>query len=264
MPNGLVVVAKVLQYRFGMKFQFIKYIKPGILPGFFLFFCSLQAQYNYKLHGLKDPLFAGGSSLIFGTSVYLQQQVHPLTETEIRLLDKQNVNRFDRFACQYWSKDIAHISDGVAIGSGLMFIYFAANPESRSGTFAIGTVAFQSLLLTQAFSNACKLTLRNRPYMYNASVDMSVRQKSDGRMSFFSAHTGTVSSLCFSFAYAHATYLNKGKPDKAVFIAAAAVPAIQGILRVRAGKHFPSDVIAGYLIGLGSSYLMHALHKNTP
>jgi len=38
------------------------------------------------------------------------------------------------------------------------------------------------------------------------------------------------------------------------------LPAIQGYLRVRAGKHFPTDVITGYIVGLGSAWLMHKMH----
>ena len=42
---------------------------------------------------------------------------------------------------------------------------------------------------------------------------------------------------------------------------AAIVPAIQGYLRVRAGKHFVTDVVVGYLIGAAVGLLVPSLHR---
>lgn len=239
----------------------IDFMKPGILLGFFLLFFALPAQYTYRLYRAADPLMAVGSTGVFGATYWLQKQVKPLSETSIMALNKQDINGFDRIACTQWNKNIALLSDAVAAGSGLMYLYFFARPETRSSALKIGSVAFQSLMLSQALSNSFKLTLRNRPYMYNHEVDMREKRKQDGRMSFFSAHTSTVSSLSFSFAFAHQTYLNKNKSNTAIWIGAFTLPALEGFLRVKAGKHFPSDVIVAYLTGLGSAYLMHRLHR---
>lgn len=239
----------------------INILKPGILLGFFLCFSALSAQYTYRLYRAGDPLMAIGSVSVFSTAYWMQKQVKPLTETSILALNKLDINGFDRIACTQWNKNIAHVSDGVAIGSGLIYLYYVIRPDTRSSAMNIGSVAFQSLMLSQALSNSFKLTLRNRPYMYNPDVDMAEKRKQDGRMSFFSAHTSTVSALCFSFAFAHQTYLDKNKSNTAIWVGAFTLPAVEGLLRVKAGKHFPSDVIVGYLTGLGTSYLMHRLHK---
>ena len=233
----------------------INILKPGILLGFFLCFSALSAQYTYRLYRAGDPLMAIGSVSVFSTAYWMQKQVKPLTETSILALNKLDINGFDRIACTQWNKNIAHVSDGVAIGSGLIYLYYVIRPDTRSSAMNIGSVAFQSLMLSQALSNSFK------PYMYNPDVDMAEKRKQDGRMSFFSAHTSTVSALCFSFAFAHQTYLDKNKSNTAIWVGAFTLPAVEGLLRVKAGKHFPSDVIVGYLTGLGTSYLMHRLHK---
>ena len=41
----------------------------------------------------------------------------------------------------------------------------------------------------------------------------------------------------------------------------AAVPFATGYLRVSAGKHFPTDVIAGYAVGAFVGWLIPELHK---
>lgn len=235
-------------------------IKPVILLGFFLCFANLKAQYKYEYKKF-DPYLGSFSAALLGTSFYLQHQVKPLSESYVLNLNRNDVNKFDRVATYQWNPNIAHVSDGLAVGSGLMFLYFCFDKNSKQNVIPIAGVAFQSLLLSQALSNSFKLTLRPRPFLYNPDVEMSKKIKPDSRMSFFSAHTTTVSSLSFSFAYAYQTYNAPGKPNYALWTGAIALPAVEAILRVKAGKHYPSDVICGYLVGFASSFLMHKLHK---
>ena len=236
--------------------------KLSISLGFFIFCLNLNAQYVYRYKAFLDPAFAIGNGIVLTGSLLAQKHVSPLADKVILGLNKKDVNRFDRIACTQWNPQIAKVSDGLAIGTGLMYSYFLFKPETNRESINIAGVAFQSLLLSQSLSNALKLGLRNRPYLYNQEVSMEEKRKVDARMSFFSAHTSTVSSLCYSFAFAHNTYF----PDKkhtGVWIGAITLPAIQGFLRVKAGKHYPSDVITGYLVGLGSSLIMHYLHKQS-
>jgi membrane-associated phospholipid phosphatase len=87
-----------------------------------------------------------------------------------------------------------------------------------------------------------------------------MKTTTDARFSFFSAHTTTVSTICFTTAFAYGAYRPDGKYKNLIWASAIALPAVEGYLRVKAGKHFPSDVITGYFVGLGTSYLMHRLH----
>jgi hypothetical protein len=236
--------------------------KSGILLGFFLFYVNFSNAQNQQYH-LKNGLdisLAVGSTALLTTTYFLQKKTEPLSQATILLLNREDVNAFDRMATHYYNENLSKVSDGLAIGSILMQSYFYFNKTTRSESFKIGTVAFQSLILSQAIANTLKLTLRNRPYLYNENVAMSEKQKTDGRMSFFSAHTTMVSSMCFSFALAHQTYMPASKANNAIWVAAFTLPAIEGFLRVRAGKHFPTDVIVGYLVGMGTSFLMHKIH----
>lgn len=236
--------------------------KLSSILGFFVLIQTIFGQNTYQYQKTVDPIFALGSGFILVGSIYKQHQVSPLDKSSILALDKNNVNRFDRMACNNWNPSVAKVSDGLALSTGLMYSYFLFKSETRKQIAPIAGVAMQSLFLSQALSNVFKLTLRNRPYMYNPSVTMEEKIKTDSRMSFFSAHTSTVSSMCFSFALAHQTYFpNK---NKVVWIGAFTVPAIEGLLRVKAGKHYPTDVIAGYFVGLASSLLMHYIHLNKP
>ncbi len=208
----------------------------------------------------KDLPLMGSSALVLGGALYFQEKVPPLTVAQINLLNSADINRFDRYACSQWNPKIAKASDYLAAGSILLPAYFALNKGSRSDFMPIANVTIQSLLLSQSIANLSKFSKRNRPYMYNASVEMENKLKPDARMSFFSAHTTTVSATCFSFAFAHSTYYKDSKANPYVWSAAFVLPAVEGYLRMKAGKHYPTDVIVGYLAGLGTSWLMHHMH----
>ena len=234
--------------------------KSSLILGFFLcYHYCVCAQ--YKIKTTSDLGFGLGSGIGLSTALYLQHKTPALTSNQIQSLNLNNVNAFDRFACKQWHPQAAKTSDVIAIGSTAIYSYFFIDKQSRNDALIISTVGAQSVLLSTALSNVFKLSLRPRPYTYNSNVDMNTKLKPDARMSFFSSHTSTVSAMSFSFAYAYQTYHNDQK-NLGIWLGAAGLPALQGYLRVRAGKHFPTDVITGYLIGLGSSWLMHRLHAH--
>lgn len=54
------------------------------------------------------------------------------------------------------------------------------------------------------------------------------------------------------------------KPNKSKFLIyglAAIPPALIGYFRYKAGKHFPSDIIVGYVVGAVGGILIPHLHK---
>lgn len=227
---------------------------------FLCHFINTMAQYSYSFKAKSDVPLGVSSALVLGSSLYFQEKVKPLTVQQIALLDKSHVNRFDRYACSQWNPGVAKGSDIVAIGSVLLPAYFALNNNTRKDFLPIANVAMQSLLLSQSIANLAKFSKRNRPFMYNSDVSLEHKIIPDARMSFFSAHTTTVSATCFSFAFAHSTYYKDSKANPYIWSTAFILPAVEGYLRVKAGKHYPTDVIVGYLAGLGSSWLMHKMH----
>ncbi|MBL7837442.1 MAG: phosphatase PAP2 family protein [Bacteroidetes bacterium] len=245
------------------KLKFKNFIKSGLLPGFFLCtqFVYTQSYWSVKV-GRDLPLMAG-SGLVFGTGMYFQSLVKPYSAVDLSNLKTSQVPKFDRIACSQWDLNAGYASDGLAISSVLLPLYFLTNKQSKSGFYPIANVSLQSLALSQAIAGITKLSKRDRPFLYNPEVPISEKLKQDARLSFFSAHTVTVSSTCFSFALAHKTYLPNSKANPYISAGAFLIPALEGYLRVKAGKHFPSDVIVGYLVGMGSAYLMHRLYLKT-
>ena len=104
------------------------------------------------------------------------------------------------------------------------------------------------------------LVHRARPYAYGALVPSEIRMDEDARRSFFSGHT-SVSACNLFFA---AKILADQYPDHPlkpwVWATAAIIPAYTGYQRIRAGEHFPSDVIVGYAVGALIGYMMPVIH----
>lgn len=91
---------------------------------------------------------------------------------------------------------------------------------------------------------------------------MSQRTKGGGKNSFYSSHTALVATSTFFLARVYADY-HPYSPYKWVFYGSAGLATfLTGNLRVRAGQHFPTDVLIGGLVGTLSGFLMPYFHKN--
>lgn len=256
-----VVAAKVLPFKNSIIILRTAYCRTGFLFLLFTFTQTVNAQYVYRYKTPADPAITLGSGIVITGSMLLQKKYNRIDTTFLKNLNPKNLPAFDRPAVYNYNRSIAKASDYLALSSGILYSYYVLHPDTRKESPYIINTAMQSVLISQALCNLFKLSGRARPYLYNSEVPLNERMKHDGRNSFFSAHTSTVSALSFSFAYSWSVY----KPDKPgkyfVYSAAAILPAVEACLRVKAGKHFPSDVITGYLAGFASSFLMHSLHK---
>ncbi|MEQ8424859.1 MAG: phosphatase PAP2 family protein, partial [Cyclobacteriaceae bacterium] len=79
----------------------------------------------------------------------------------------------------------------------------------------------------------------------------------------FSGHTSHTAAASFFMAKVISDYhpnMNKGARI-ILWSAAVYIPALTATLRVKAGKHFPSDVVAGYAVGAFAGWLIPQLHK---
>lgn len=222
---------------------------------------QLKAQSNvYVFKPKTDIIFASSSSLCLGFSLLKQKKIEQINPSLISNLNRKEVLKFDRFSTYQWSPKLSKVSDIVAISSVLMPISLMFDSKMRKDILPISNTTIQSMLLSQAICNSTKLTQRKRPFLYNEKLDFKDKTNRENNLSFFSGHTTWVSSLSFSTAFAYSTYHPNSQYKPIVLGTAFVLPAVQGYLRVKSGKHYPSDVIVAYIVGLGSSFLMHQIH----
>ncbi|MFI5219317.1 MAG: phosphatase PAP2 family protein [Bacteroidia bacterium] len=188
----------------------------------------------------------------------------PLTEEEVNNLDKNSINSFDRPATENYSTSAATASDYVLLGITVLPAVFLSEHHTSVDIVPLAIMAAEAYLFNYGVTTIAKnLGKRIRPYVYNPDLPMETRTGSSGRESFFSGHTSQTAAATFLFANVITDYHPTMRPGlkTGLWIFAATVPAVEGYLRVQAGKHFPTDVITGYAIGAASGWAITRLHR---
>lgn len=231
---------------------------------------------NGKVHAHVDPynitfkrdwpyLLTGTALLTTGFVMMENDQVTPFTSTEVNALDRSDVNSFDRGATYNKSNTAREASDIILVSSLLVMPQlFLFQNHTREDIGSLLVMSYEVLSINYGITNIVKSSVnRIRPYAYNPDYSYEQRTDRESRFSFYSGHTSVTASLTFLWAQVMTDY----HPDLAkgykigIWSFAALVPATTGYLRVKAGKHYPSDVITGYAIGALTGVLIPHMHK---
>lgn len=210
-----------------------------------------------------DWYITGGSLLLAGGSTFSRYNAESYTPQTLPSFDRMNVNSFDRVSTFYWSPQASKASDLLALAAPALPAIILLDAKSREERLALFHIYAQSSLITLALTDYTKtLVKRDRPFLYNENAPESERFGHTARLSFFSGHTSMTSNFCFMTAKLFSEMNPDSKAKPLVWTGAALYPAVVGYLRVRAGKHFPTDVIVGYLVGALVGYLVPHLHSH--
>lgn len=218
----------------------------------------------YKSFTFKSewPFIASATGLAL-TSQLLNAPT-PLTIEEINGLDKNNVNSFDRYAISKNSSSAQNTSDFLLTGVLVLPAIFLSNHHTRKDLIPLIVMPAEAILINLSLTNISKkLVKRTRPLAYNPNFSLEEKLEENARVSFFSGHTSHTATLSFLMAKVMTDYhphANKGFKI-GIWSFAALVPATTGYLRVRAGKHFPTDTIAGFIAGGLVGVLVPHFHK---
>ncbi len=179
-----------------------------------------------------------------------------------------NMNALDRPVAGRWDPTADKVSWGL-LGAMVAAPLLADGIDvhrSRAGARSFGDdagVYLEALAIDGAANEILKLAVRRpRPFTYGTAAPADARASSDAYVSFYSEHT----SLAFTAAAAWATTfaLRHGDSPGAVTLVALSAFALAGTtaaLRVVAGKHFPTDVGVGALVGSAVGVATPLLHR---
>lgn len=227
--------------------------------------CFGQQESPYNFNWKKDLIYASGTGIVAAGGILARLQTRGLTPAQVNSLDPYTIPSFDRPAIDNWNPKAALASDILLYGSVTLPAFMMINKRARKDFLVVGFIYAETALLTLGVTELTKgLSKRARPYVYNPDVSMSRKTERDARLSFFSGHTSITTALCFTTAKIFSDYSDNPTHEALVWTAAALVPIATGHLRYQAGKHFPSDVIAGYFIGGAIGYLVPWLHRRKP
>ncbi len=233
------------------------------------FSCGLkinaQGSNTYTLNWKKEAGIFVSTGLFWGGSKFFQSQIKAPTALEITSLNRANVNAFDRRAINNYSKNAARHSNYLLYSAFALPFTPLALKEGRSNALCITIMALETFFISDGLTNYAKAGVKRfRPFNYNPNVAIETKTEIASNMSFFSGHTSNVAWVSFFTAKVITDLHPELKAKWALWTGAAILPAATGYLRYRAGKHFPTDIISGYVVGALTGVLVPHFHKTKP
>lgn len=144
------------------------------------------------------------------------------------------------------SNSTSYVGMSVPVAMGVAALIENNDSLLKSAVY-VGTALAVDMALTYSLK---QIVGRPRPYITYPDIVPGEYQSS---MSFPSGHT--------SFAFASATALSLSCPKWYVIVPSYAWACSVGYSRMNLGVHYPSDVLAGALLGAGSAYLTYEVNK---
>lgn len=131
----------------------------------------------------------------------------------------------------------------------LLFLYC----ETHAVTFSMYNFSF----LGPAFQN------KYRPVVYYTDLPDEIRNSGNNRNSLYSGHTASAVASTFFMAKVYNDYhpeFSTGK--KYLLYGLASLPALaEGYFRMKALKHFPSDIMVGFVVGAICGVAVPEMHR---
>ena len=222
-------------------------------------------QYASSVYTLSKGLDLPLGTLITAfniSALILKNNVKPLTVEEINQLNTSDIWKFERNLTENWDRKATTASHVFLYSSICYPAFLYLQKDIRKDALPITLIWLETLTLNLGLTDLTKaLVSRKRPYLYGDKASLGEKQKHDNQRSFFSGHTSTSAASCFMLAKIYQDYHPQDKRLPYIWSFAAAIPAITAYLRIKAGKHFYTDVITGYLIGAAVGMTVPELHK---
>jgi membrane-associated phospholipid phosphatase len=217
----------------------------------------------YRTSWLADGLVVGLAAAVWAAPFPFEDQLVKTGCTCAR----SDVPGFDRTALGH-SSHAAQVGSDYAIAGLLVLapaldlIDVRLHGQSWVSFGRDVVVIGEAVLVSGALDEVVKLAVhRPRPLAYSAAPGSDVARQPDTYLSFYSSHT----SNAFAAGMAYASTFALRHPDSsaryAVYGAVVAAGAGIGTMRVLAGKHFPSDVVTGAVVGSAIGLTVPALHR---
>ena len=224
---------------------------------------SVETPFHLK-KSTDLPVSIAASALIVGGFV-LKSFKTPLTPEELANPDTSKIPSFDLSAIHQANPSYQKASDILEYTAvALPFLAFVDKRVSGHSK-QIVAMYLETLAIDFAVYNVTTgIVNRHRPLTYNTDtteVPLSTRKGATVKESFFSGHTSNAATATFFGARVFTDLRPHSALVPFVWIAAAGVPAFTAYSRYKAGKHFPSDVVVGYIVGASIGYFVPQLHK---
>ena len=197
-----------------------------------------------------------GGLLIAGGASFLEEE--PMVDHFVVLADPGVV--------YHYSPTATHLSDGLVVVEMVAPLVLLGAETSGTRFWNASLIHAEALSMNLALNGLMKYAVRRpRPYTYNPNprireqYDCSKSQ--DACLSFYSGHSSTAFTAAWSGVLLVSETAKMRTGYRALWWGAMmGGAAATAHLRVRAGKHFYSDVVVGALVGSAIGIVVPALH----
>jgi hypothetical protein len=140
-----------------------------------------------------------------------------------------------------------------------------ADRAIRKDALKVGALYWEAMAITGLlYTGGDYFVDRYRPETYDVDKKFSERKSGNEKNAFFAGHVALVSTSTFFTASIYDMYHPTSKFKWALYGVAIAATGATAYLRYRAGKHFPSDILVGTIVGVSSGMLVPRLHRYKP
>jgi membrane-associated phospholipid phosphatase len=243
-----------------MKFQFF-----FVITFIYISVAQTEKSSPYILHVRTDGITIGAGLVVALSASIVDHNLRKPTLAEISSLKKDDVNIIERFATENYSKAQSTASDValfLAFGTPLALL---ADSSIRSDVGTIVTMYIEMGLFSNFLpSYGKRVAQRFRPYVYGSSASLNEKLDKDASRSFFSGHTTRAFAAAVMTSIMYEDYFPESDYRIHVWCTSLALASSCALLRVTSGYHFPTDVIAGAVVGSGIGYLIPYIHRTKP
>ncbi len=195
-----------------------------------------------------------------------------LSVEEISKLNRADINSFDRSTTSNRNTKIGAAGDFCSEIAPLLataWVFPQIYNRQWKNTLVYCDIFAEVYFLTRGITSVTKsVTKRTRPFYYNTSY--TAQQKFDmqenyevpeARTSFISGHASGTFAAAVALSKMYTDIYGKSKWSYVVWGTALSLATFTAYSRVADGEHFPTDVIAGAIVGSAVGYLVPELHK---
>jgi len=215
---------------------------------------------DFVLLPLGLAAYYGGESWIDGKGT--------ISEEEIAILNRNNINKFDRHATEIFNLRAGNASDLIRTSLIIIPGFLVGHQlfdRKWNPALTLGLMYYETYLYTKGMTAMAKaITGRTRPYLYNDNLTTEERYEytktRDSYGSFFSGHTSATFAAATCMSKWFTDIYGKSTLSNIVWGTSITVASLGGYYRYRSGEHYPTDVLAGALFGFAIGYTIPLLH----
>lgn len=221
------------------------------------------AQSPYALKTGRELTWLGVGAAAVGTSVVLQNAIEPLSPAAVAVLNRADVNSFDRQATNHFSAPADQLSNLTLVGNaGVLGLLTLGTKPMRQDIKTVAVMYIETALLANGIEGMVKgLSQRTRPFVYNPAAPLADKLDRDARQSFFSGHATNAFTTAVFTGEVFRHYFPHSRLKPLVWAGSLGLATATAVLRYEAGKHYPTDLIAGAAFGSLVGWGIPKLHE---